>query len=99
MSSAAERRAAQRQLAKDLREGNKIFPANVTNAYKTGLKHSARAYANDVLDGKTPRPDKGSDDAKVLARAASYAAHDDDYYDYEDYDYGDLEDFWYHEVR
>lgn len=98
MASAAERRAAQRQLAKQIKSGT--YQPTLRKTYLGSKKRNAVAYATQFKDVPvSDRPAKGTQAANDLARAASYIFNNPDEYEEEidsgEYDW--MEDYWYHD--
>ena len=97
MASAAERRAAQRQLASNLRSGKSSLPQSIRSGYASGVRRQSVAYVKQATVSGN-RPDPRSEEGKLIARGASYMANDDRYED--DWDSGEYdwaEGYWYHD--
>ena len=101
MASEAQRarRRAQRELAKIVKENKgkaagerkSILPRNLTNP----AREATRRYADEVIAGNINEPEKGSLEAKSLARLASLARWGKEDAIYE----AAFQKYWYHTRR
>jgi hypothetical protein len=69
MATPAEARRTRREVAKAVRERRRILP----RSYTTKARKAPSEYAERVLRGEEPRPEKGTAEGRQLARMGSYS--------------------------